>query len=156
MSVGREDHIRAIIQRRGYLEIWPLAIKPGRPVGLGDIDDCPILALPGNPIAALVTFLAFGRTVVNVLSGAADEAAMSVSLPVARAISKDVGISQYVLGDIQTAPDGKSVAVPAVKQGSAMISALTDTRGLIVLEAQRGDVRCGDIVRFVPMCQFLD
>src|SRR5262249_39153064 len=50
MSVGREDHIRAIIGRRGTLDIWPLAIKPGKPVGLGDIDTCPILALPGNPI----------------------------------------------------------------------------------------------------------
>jgi molybdopterin molybdotransferase len=69
MSVGNEDHIRSIIGRRGVLELWPLAIKPGKPVGLGDIDDCAILALPGNPIAAVVAFIAIGRAVVDVVSG---------------------------------------------------------------------------------------
>jgi molybdopterin molybdotransferase len=56
MSVGREDHVRSVIGRRGALDIWPLAIKTGRPVGLGDIDACPILALPGNPVAAVIAF----------------------------------------------------------------------------------------------------
>jgi molybdopterin molybdotransferase len=46
MSVGDEDHVRSVIRRRGSLDIWRLAIKPGKPVGLGDIDDCPLLALP--------------------------------------------------------------------------------------------------------------
>jgi molybdopterin molybdotransferase len=70
MSVGNEDYIRSMIGRRGVLELWPLAIKPGKPVGLGDIDDCAILALPGNPIAAVVAFIAIGRAVVDVVSGA--------------------------------------------------------------------------------------
>ena len=81
MSVGREDHIRSIIGRRGTLDTWPLAIRPGRPVGFGDIDACPILALPGNPIAAMVTFIAFGRSVVDILSGALEEAPASFVLP---------------------------------------------------------------------------
>src|SRR5258705_9259325 len=81
MSVRREDHIRSIIGRRGTLGVWPLAIKPGRPVGLGDIDACPILALPGNPIAAVVTFIAFGRCVVDQPAGAAeDEPGMSLAI----------------------------------------------------------------------------
>lgn len=65
MSVGREDRIRSTIGRRGTLDIWALAIKAGRPVGFGDIDACPILALPGNPIAAMFTFIAFGHSVVD-------------------------------------------------------------------------------------------
>jgi len=49
---------------------WRLAIKPGRPVGVGDIDDCRILALLGNPIAAVVAFIAVGHPMVDVVSGA--------------------------------------------------------------------------------------
>src|SRR5262249_36159650 len=81
MSVGSEDHIRSIIGRRGVLELWPLAIKPGKPVGLGDIDDCVILALPGNPIAAVVAFIAIGRAVVDLVSGASHDPPGLLAMP---------------------------------------------------------------------------
>ena len=61
ISVGAEDHVGAVIRRRGSLDIWRLAVKPGKPVAFGDIDTCPILALPGNPIASMVLFLMLGR-----------------------------------------------------------------------------------------------
>src|SRR5262249_50584930 len=73
MSVGGEDYMRAIIRRRGTLDVWRIALRPGKPVGLGDIDACPILALPGNPVAAAIAFTALGRTVVEKLSGATEE-----------------------------------------------------------------------------------
>ena len=101
MSVGREDHIRSIIGRRGTLDVWPLAIKPGRPVGLGDIDACPILALPGNPIAAVVTFIAFGRSVVDQLAGAVDQSPASLVFHAGFTFEKKKGARQYLLANIE-------------------------------------------------------
>ena len=151
MSVGREDHIRSIIARRGTLDVWPLAIKPGKPVGLGDIDACPILALPGNPVAAVVTFIAFGRSVVNIVSGALDEPPDTLTLPAGFGVVKKKGVRQFLLANISKGRDGASIAAPLAKQGSAMLSALSASSGFIVLTEDCDRVRRDDLVDFVPL-----
>jgi molybdopterin molybdotransferase len=131
--------------------LWPVAIKPGRPVGIGDIDACPILALPGNPVAAVVAFVALGRTVVNVLSRAADEPLDEFMLPAGFALEKRQGVRQYLLSNIRLSRGGTALAVPCGKQGTAMLSALAAMDGLIVLEEHCSLVREGDPVAFVPV-----
>ena len=155
MSVGSEDHIRSVIGRRGALEIWPLAIKPGRPVGLGDIDDCPILALPGNPIAAAVAFIAFGRPVVTMLAGAREEHPLMLTLPAGFTFEKNKGIRQFLLADLARSPDGKSVVMLSPQQSPAMLSPLVGATGLIVLPEDCVRVTPGDHVAFVPLDAFL-
>jgi molybdopterin molybdotransferase len=151
MSVGTEDHIRSIIGRRGSLEVWPLAIKPGRPVGLGDIDDCPILALPGNPIAAAIAFIAFGRPIITTLSGARDEQPLTLDLPAGFAFEKRKGIRQFLLADLARSADGTSIVIPWPQQSPAMLSSLAGARGIIVLPEDRTHVAPGDPVAFVPL-----
>jgi molybdopterin molybdotransferase len=155
MSVGREDHIRSVIGRRGSLDIWPISIRPGRPVGLGDIDDCPILALPGNPIAAVIAFVAFGRTVVSVLSGAHDEMPTPLRLPAGFEFKKPAGLRQYLLADLANASGSMSTAVPWPKQSPAMLSPLLKANGLIVLDEHREHVAFGDLIDVMPLEAFL-
>lgn len=155
MSVGAEDHIRSIIGRRGSLEVWPLAIKPGRPVGLGDIDDCPILALPRNPIATAIAFIAFGRPIVATLAGACDEQPLTLQLPAGFTIEKSKGIRQFLLADLARGPDGTSIVIPWPQQSPATLSPLAGARGLIVLPESCTTVALGDAVMFVPLDAFL-
>src|SRR5215510_13068011 len=108
MSVGNEDHIRSIIGRRGALEIWPVAIKPGKPVGLGDIDDCAILALPGNPIAAVVAFIAIGHTVIDLIAGASHDPPGLLSIPAGFTFEKKNGIRQFLLGELRGLGGGRT------------------------------------------------
>src|SRR5581483_4990573 len=56
VSTGEEDHVRTAIERLGSLHFWRLAIKPGRPVALGQVGGVPLVGLPGNPVAAALTF----------------------------------------------------------------------------------------------------
>jgi len=155
MSVGSEDHIRSIIGRRGVLELWPIAIKPGKPVGLGDIDDCAILALPGNPIAAVVAFIAIGRAVVDVVAGASHDPPRALSIPAGFTCDKKRGIRQFLLGEMQADIEGKSVVVPCQRQGTAMLSALTGSDGFIVLDEDREIVRPSEPVDFLPLQGYL-
>src|SRR5438094_473187 len=71
VSTGEEDHVKAAIERLGGLHFWRLAIKPGRPVALGQIGGVPLIGLPGNPVAALVTFVVLARPLILRLAGAA-------------------------------------------------------------------------------------
>src|SRR5215472_9551601 len=71
VSTGEEDHVKAAVERLGTLHFWRLAIKPGRPVALGQVRGVPLIGLPGNPVAALVTFVALARPLILKLAGAA-------------------------------------------------------------------------------------
>jgi molybdopterin molybdotransferase len=156
MSVGREDHVRPVIDRRGTLDIWPLAIHPGRPVGFGDVDACPILALPGNPVAAVIAFAAFGRAVVEALSGARPKPLPSLALRAGFALKKRPHVRQFLLAHTQRCDDGALIAVLCEKQGAAALSALAEARGLIVLPEDCEAVRSGDLVEYLPVSALLD
>ncbi|MFP6778767.1 MAG: molybdopterin molybdotransferase MoeA [Alphaproteobacteria bacterium] len=69
MSLGDEDHIKNIIDKNGSIYAWRLAIKPGRPVGFGKFNKCPIIGLPGNPAAAFITFLVVAIPILKQMSG---------------------------------------------------------------------------------------
>lgn len=64
-SAGFADHLAKAVRQRGYLEFWKLDMRPGKPVGFGDIDHCPILLLPGNPVAAASGFAIIGRFILD-------------------------------------------------------------------------------------------
>ena len=155
MSVGGGDYIRSIIGRRGALEFWPLAIKPGKPVGVGDIDDCPMLALPGNPIAAVVAFIAVGRPMIDVVSGASQDPPRSLSIPAAFTLEKRSGVRQFLVAEVRACDHDENAVVPGDRQGTGMLSALTGSDGFIVLHEDREVVRRGERVDFLPMQAYL-
>ncbi|MGH6940599.1 molybdopterin molybdotransferase MoeA, partial [Hypericibacter sp.] len=151
MSVGAEDYMRPVILQRGALEMWRLAIKPGKPVGFGDIDTCPILALPGNPVAVLVTFLMFGRPILLRFAGAGDEALPVLRVAAGFDIKKKSGRRDFLFATLAHDDAGLSVATPTPKQGAAMLSPLVQMQGFITLEEERDQVRRGDLVDFIPL-----
>jgi molybdopterin molybdotransferase len=155
MSVGSEDHLGAVIRRRGTLDIWRLAVKPGKPVGFGDIDTCPILALPGNPVAAMVLFLVLGRGIVLRLSGALLEPPLRLRLPADFVYKKRPGRREYLLGRVDSRGPGVSVVRPLPKQGTAILSATTLAEGLILLPEEAEIVDTDDLVDFLPLSSLM-
>jgi molybdopterin molybdotransferase len=70
MSTGEEDHLKAAVEAQGTLHFWRLAIRPGRPLALGQVGGVPFIGLPGNPVAVVVTFALFARPLLLGLGGA--------------------------------------------------------------------------------------
>ena len=60
--MGEEDHVKAVVESLGSLDLWRVAIKPGKPFAFGHVMETPFLGLPGNPVSALVTILVLGRS----------------------------------------------------------------------------------------------
>jgi molybdopterin molybdotransferase len=148
-SVGDEDHLTRVIRRRGYLEIWRLKIKPGKPVALGDIDDCPILALPGNPVAAAGTFLMLGTPLIARLAGAADLRPPVIRLPAFREIVKRPGRWEALAARLVHEPGRPTAVEPLAKTGSGMLSALGAAEGFITLPEETERVAPGETVEVV-------
>src|SRR5690606_2339431 len=115
----------------------------------GDIDDCPILALPGNPIAALVAFVAFARPVINALTNASAPLGAGLTLPAGFTQAKQKGIRQFLLANVSAGPDGTSIVVPASRQSPSQISPLTAAHGLAVLPEDLEEVVMGEGLEFI-------
>lgn len=153
MSTGEEDHVRAAVERLGTVHFWRLAIRPGRPVALGQVAGKPFLGLPGNPVAMMVTFLRFARPVLLRLAGA--DAFQPRLYPVAADFetSKKVGRREWLR--VRLVQDGLSgpVARKFPRDGAGILSSLVEADGLVELAEEVDRVRRGDIVPFLPFAE---
>ncbi len=71
VSVGEEDHIKPAVEAEGKLNMWQIAVKPGKPLAFGEVGQAFFLGLPGNPVSSFVTFLLFVRPFLLRLQGVA-------------------------------------------------------------------------------------
>jgi molybdopterin molybdotransferase len=149
VSTGEEDHVRAAIEQGGRLVFWRLAVKPGRPAALGVIDGTPVLGLPGNPVAAVVTFLHLARPLVLRLAGAAPEPLPRFTAEAAFAYRKKVGRREYVR--VRLRPGGAMpVAEKFAREGAGLLTSLTESDAFVELPEDVLAVAPGDTVRVLP------
>lgn len=151
VSVGEEDHVRAVLARIGTVEFWRLAIKPGKPLLVGRIDDTPLLGLPGNPVAVMIGFLLIGREVVAALSGAEPPSARRYTLPAAFSLRKKAGRREFPRAVVTEA--GTVQLHPS--DSSGVLSSVTASDGLLDLPEAELDIHPGDPVSFLPFCEVL-
>ena len=71
VSVGEEDHVKAVVESLGSIDLWRIAIKPGKPFAFGQVSGTPFLGLPGNPVSVFVTLLVVGRPYLFACQGVA-------------------------------------------------------------------------------------
>jgi len=74
VSVGEEDHVKPAVLALGRLDLWQIAMKPGKPLAFGAVRDVPFIGLPGNPVSAFVTFFLFARPFIRKRQGVPDAA----------------------------------------------------------------------------------
>jgi molybdopterin molybdotransferase len=154
VSTGEEDHIKPVIERLGSLHFWRLAIKPGRPVALGQIAGVPLIGLPGNPVAAIVTFVVLARPLILRLAGAAVFAPRLFPVRAGFAYRKKPGRREYVRASLER--EGKDlVALKYLKDGAGILSSITGSEGLVVIDEETSDLTPGMMVEFLPFSEVI-
>ncbi|MDA0676209.1 MAG: molybdopterin molybdotransferase MoeA, partial [Proteobacteria bacterium] len=156
VSLGDEDHLKSVLAAEGRIVLWRLAIKPGRPVAVGEIRGTPVLGLPGNPVAALVTFMMVARPMLLRLSGVAPGNVWphAYMLPALFDFTgKKTGRTEFLRGFL--VQDGQHVAgvdrFP--REGSGLLTSMVAANGLIWLNDGHGPVARGHAVPFVPFAE---
>lgn len=155
VSVGEEDHVKPAVEAEGSLDLWKIAIKPGKPLAFGTVRKADgnawFIGLPGNPVAAFVTCLMMVRPFVMRLQGIAQVAPRILNLPSASAWNKPDGARLEFLR-------GRINEVGAIElygnQGSAVATSLCWSDGLI-LNPPGNCIAAGDTVRFVSFAELL-
>ena len=176
VSVGEADHTRAMMKKLGDVAFWRIAMRPGRPMAVGRIgstgesdiksanrarhissdsyqtnsNSSPtgsvLFGLPGNPVAVMVTFLAFVRPALLRMMGSTHPAPPLLRATSAEAMRKKPGRTEYQRGTVTTAPDGSLHVRTTGNQGSGVLSSMVQATGLIVLHHDQGNVAVGDAV----------
>ncbi len=152
VSVGDADHTRAVLGRLGEVAFWKVAMRPGRPFAFGPLsrgEGLPpswLFALPGNPVAALVTFYVFAREALLQLAGATP-----APLPVLQArctapIRKRPGRTEFQRAIVEPAADGGWQVKLTGSQGAGVLRSMSEANALLVLRHEQGSVAAGEPV----------
>lgn len=151
VSVGEEDHVKPAVEAEGRLNMWQIAVKPGKPLAFGEVGKAFFLGLPGNPVSSFVTFLVFVRPFLLRLQGAHKaRAPRAFMLPAAFDWPKPDRRQEFLRARVND--DGELELFP--NQGSGVLTSTAWADGLIDNPPSTPVVR-GDLVRFIPFSELL-
>ena len=151
VSVGEADYTRAMMKKLGDVAFWRIAMRPGRPMAVGRIPSgsgqaAMLFGLPGNPVAVMVTFLAFVRPALLKMMGAAAVDTPLLQARSAQPIRKKPGRTEYQRGTVTRDSEGILQVKITGNQGSGVLSSMVKANGLIVLHHTQGNVAAGETV----------
>ena len=169
VSVGEADYTKAMMKKLGDVAFWRVAMRPGRPMAVGRIlqaktassprtpdtgssqnhskpNGAILFGLPGNPVAVMVTFLAFVRPALLQMMGSTAAAPPLLKARSLEAMRKKPGRTEYQRGTVSSAADGTLQVKTTGNQGSGVLSSMAEANGLIVLHHGQGNVAAGEDV----------
>jgi len=146
VSVGEADFTKAMMKKLGDVAFWKIAMRPGRPMAVGRLGKCALFGLPGNPVAVMVTFLAFVKPALLQMMGGLPSTTPFLRAKSAVALRKKPGRTEYQRGFVRTLPDGTLQVEAAGNQGSGVLRSMVEANGLIVLHHHQSSVVAGDEV----------
>jgi molybdopterin molybdotransferase len=146
VSVGEADFTKAMMAKLGDVAFWRIAMRPGRPMAVGRIGSSVLFGLPGNPVAVMVTFLAFVRPALLRMMGAQPPAQPYLKAHSIERMRKKPGRTEYQRGIVTTSSDGRLEVRTTGNQGSGVLSSMVQANGLVVLHHAQATVEAGDEV----------
>ena len=149
-SDGIEDHTQNALKDVGAkCLVWQLAMKPGKPMAVGTIENKFIFCLPGNPVAAFVCTKLLIKPFLIKMSGGDDLEPLEIKLPSAFEHNKRIGRAEYLRAKIVN--DGKDTMIKLHgRKGAGVISSLTGADGIVEIPMEIKRVSIGDLLRFFP------
>ena len=158
VSVGEEDHVKPAVEAEGSLDLWKVAIKPGKPLALGRIrrtggregDTAWFIGLPGNPVSAMVTFLVLVRPFIQRLQGRAAGALQPYRLTAGFRWTRDTPLHEFLR--VRRDAAGRLALFP--NQGSGVVTSLVWSEGLAI-KPPHACIEPGDPIDFLPFAELL-
>jgi molybdopterin molybdotransferase len=150
VSVGEEDHIKPAVQSLGTLDLWQIAMKPGKPFAYGRVNEAHFIGLPGNPVSSFVTFLLLVRPFLLKLQGATRYEPKAIQLPAHFDLPKADKRREFLRA--RRTDDGGVELFP--NQSSGVLTSAVWADGLVDNPAGRTIAR-GDKVSFIPLAELL-
>lgn len=146
VSVGEEDYVRGAVESLGSLDIWRLAIKPGKPLAFGKVRDTPFFGLPGNPVSTYVTFLIIARPYLIALQGGSHPQS-PFFYGTADFEYRTGNRREYLRVKISTDQVGTVMLTRFQNQGSGIMSSVSWADALAEVDIQQ-EIKPGDLLKY--------
>lgn len=146
VSVGDADYIKPVLEEIGELDVWKVAIKPGKPIAIGRIGSCHFFGLPGNPVSTIVTLNQIVQPALKKLSGEQIKQPMRFQAICMNDLRKAPGRRDYQRGFASVDENGQWQVRSTGPQGSGRLVSVSDGNCYIILEPENSGVRLGDMV----------
>ena len=157
VSVGDADHVRMVLERSGQIDLWKIAMKPGRPLTFGfSQPGQAFFGLPGNPVSMAITTLLFVRPAIRIMLGADTPLAPPLQLPVEADLKKNPGRVEYQRAVMRQGHDGKWTVGTTGLQDSHVLSSLHKANCLVELGIDSAGAKCGEPVQVYPFTHFAE
>jgi molybdopterin molybdotransferase len=153
VSVGEEDHVRAVLEESGELSLWRMAIKPGKPLAFGSIKGTPVLGLPGNPAAVLVTFLIVGMPYIRTCQSRRQIHPLGQQVPAAFNVTSPSVRREFIRARIESF-NGETQVSAYPNQSSGVLSSACWAGGLAVVP-ENVMVAEGSLLTYYPFTELL-
>ncbi|MBF0265071.1 MAG: molybdopterin molybdotransferase MoeA [Gammaproteobacteria bacterium] len=154
VSVGEEDHVRIAMEQYGKLDLWRIAIKPGKPLAFGEINSVPFFGLPGNPVSAFVTFLLFTIPYIKKMQGQEKIMAQPMTITADFNWSKAGVRMEFVRARLSNDNNQQARANIFPHQGSGVLTSTSWADGLIIIPIGK-TIKKGDLVEYLSFKDFL-
>ncbi|MCW8899481.1 MAG: molybdopterin molybdotransferase MoeA [Gammaproteobacteria bacterium] len=150
VSVGEADYVKETLDKLGKVDFWKIAMKPGKPLAFGFIDDAVFFGLPGNPVSVMATFYQFALPTLKTMMGLKTTKATVVKVPCKTALRKAPGRTDFQRGILQTNEQGELVVESIGMQASHVLSGMSKANCFIILPQDWGNVEAGTLVDVQP------
>jgi len=153
VSVGEEDHVRVAIEQLGELRLWRLAIKPGKPLAYGQINDTAFLGLPGNPVSVFATFCLFVCPAIQIMQGRSWHKPFALPVTADFDWPKPDSRREFLRARLAPDTDGQTVVQVYPNQDSGVLTSTVWADGFVEI-AENQTVKAGERVNYLPFAQF--
>jgi molybdopterin molybdotransferase len=151
VSVGEADFVKETLEKLGSMSFWKIAMKPGRPVTFGHIDNAVFFGLPGNPVSVMVTFFVFVRqALLKMAGGTGPSDVYTVHARTTTPLRKRPGRYEFQRGVLEQSGPGEFTVRSAGAQGSGILRSMSEANCFILLGADRASVDIGGQVEVQP------
>lgn len=152
VSVGEEDYVKPAVEKLGRLDLWKIAIRPGKPLAFGHIADTPFIGAPGNPVSLFVTFLLFARPFIRTLQGCADPLTHTVTARAGFDWPRPDKRREYIRARTYRGDDGELWVEAFPSRSSGVLSSVTWANALAIIPENKALTR-GDRLECIPFCE---
>lgn len=156
VSVGDADFVKDVLDSRGSINLWKIAMKPGRPLTFGVLDQGSLFfGLPGNPVSAALTCLLFVKPAITSLCGSVPHITPPLHLPLTGSLTKNPGRVEYQRARLLATGNGQQWSVTTTGlQDSHVLSSLHKADCLIELPIESSGAQEGELVRVIPFTHY--
>lgn len=150
VSVGEADFVKETLDAMGSIDFWKIAMKPGRPLAVGKINDAIFFGLPGNPVSAMVTFYQFARPALIHMQGETPKPARTLQVRCINPLKKRPGRTDYQRGILEHNAQGELIVHTTGVQGSHVLTSMSRANCFIILPLESGNLEAGTLVEVQP------